>query len=121
MNRLPPPRPRRIALKGRGLRQFLSSFGKTIRPYVKSLANNLSPLASEGLKRVGSSLVREGGEILTQLAKRRGQGKGRGRGGISPESDINSLSLENQLIPNEPNVRPSSINKIANRKKKKNK
>ena len=48
----------------------MSDFGRRLKPFVKTLARNLTPRTVQGMKRVGSRLIHEGGNLLTNLALR---------------------------------------------------
>ena len=74
---------------------LMATFGKRLRPIVKTLLRNITPIAERKLKSLGSTLIRQGGSVLSSLAQKTiGQSKRRGGGGSSRSSSSSSSSLK---------------------------
>ena len=62
---LPIPRRKR---GGNGLYSVFSRFGRLLRPAVKSILRNVTSKSIKKAKNIGSSLIKDGGKILTKAA-----------------------------------------------------
>ena len=108
------------ALRGRGLTKILANFGCKLKPIIKTFARNLTPLAKEKIKTVGSRLIKKGGEILSKGAGR----KKKRRGGMMNEAEVEEQEQEEEDIKGLPRMSgliPSLPVKFDNFKKTKRK
>ena len=117
------------SLKGRGLTKILGNFGKKLKPILKTFAQNLTPLAKEKIKTIGSNLIKTGGQILSSRGAGEKRKRKRGRGPSKEDAEeeeeeeeaeetnsIKAFPHKNYLIPSH----PVKLNTLKKTKRKKN-